>query len=1843
MRRFGLRCRVGLVAVAVLAASVAFGGPSGATGADSVVPPDEHGVAEQGVADQPVDPGSGVAAGTVLSGVMRWGAGGGGLSGVGYVGFARRRSTEGPDLSGGFELGFADGSVVRNRWDLLAVAQFQGVVPSGPAAGLSFPVVVTLSEGVDLSGGFVMYAGGHRFGSESAVNPLGDGSGFRYWMWDAPCVRWADGDESEFAVVASGPDGSLPGGLSDASLGSLSIVDAVLGGAFDAAVLGHAAVADAGIEQVTVDAAAAQPDACGVEISPPDADGDASNGHQVDLVGGETVVSVSVTSPDGSVVRVYTLAVGWAALSGDAALGGLAVAGAALEEEFDPAVLEYSARAAAHVARVTVAAVAADSGASVEVSPLDADGDASNGHQVDLLAARAAGGEASTTVEVSVTAADGVSRSVYSVAVRRTGASGFGRVAGRDVDLRGSGVAVPSGLWSDGSTVWMGDLVYDRSSQVPEAYRVAAVDAGSGALAAGGGLWLAGVLGAYGRATDVWSDGDTLWVLARDGRLVAFGLADAQRRAGSDIGSVRSSGSFFGLWSDGEVLWTGRNSPAGSSGAAPEVTVLAVDLSSGRRLAGRDIAVVSGLSGAAGKAHGLWSDGITMWVLFGDADAALAFDIASAQRRPSLDLGFFARDSISEPRALWSDGTLMWVGDYPTSYSLATDAFTGVSRLVAYYLPTQAALVSLSVADANGDQISIGAFNAWDTRYRASVPSGVGTVTVDAAAYHPDAAFEITPGDADPDTAGHQIRINAGDNTVTVLAGTPSHTVAYTIDIHRPPPTLTALGLTDTTLIPRLAPDTSHYNAIATVGTEHVTVTAASDDPAARVEITPADADPDADGHQIDVSSGDVTVTVTLTAADGVTARVYEVTVTRPPTPTLTALGLTDTTLTPRLAPDTSRYNAIATVGTEHVTVTAASDDPAARVEITPADADPDADGHQIDVSSGDVTVTVTLTAADGVTARVYEVTVTRPPPPALTALGLTHTTLTPRLAPDTSNYNAIATVGTEHVTVTAASDDPGARVDITPPDTDPDTDGHQIDLGVGDVTVTVTVTAADGVTARVYQVTVTRPPPPALTVLEASDTVLTPRPDISDSHYSGVAVVGTEQVTVTAVPDDPAATIEISPVDADADADGHQIDLEVGDNAVAVTVVAADGVTVRVYEVSVTRPPPPTLAVLELTDTTHTLPLQPDVGHYTAAVADGVERVTVTAVTDDAGATVEIAPDDADADSEGHQVAVGSSDAAVTVTVTAADGVTTRVYTVAIGRAVRPASAGRVALSGVDVEFSPTQSRYDTVVPRFVTSTSVELTPAGDSTLRGFTFTAGDTQVAPIGDDGSVTLTAGRDTLIAVRAASPGHLRERLYTFRLQTPPNNSNGARSDEILGARSIPTFSAKNAPQNTRNGTTPQLTALDVSAGTLVPAFAAAIYAYDLSVPFGTDHLTVTPTKPDDATVTYDSADADPDTALHQFALNPAQGGQSTETAVMVIVSQGGSSNSYTITVTREPRSTSEQSGTNFPGDNTTTGRIGIDDFLKGEISTAGDVDWYSIDLKADTEYFFYMLGDRGDVYDSTGTLREAWITGIYKSDGTQAATPWNPHDRCKWLYHDNPYFLPLLHYVSQGHRLVRCGTSFWDSSETMVHFVPETDGTYYVGVASDSASNTGTYTLVQRERDTAAGAVFFDSQGTLLSIANAEVRLGEPKSGFLEFPQERDRFMVKLTAGHRYRIVGSRASDVTGRSLEIEPGWPNYSTPVEEVLGWWSTYWRCRPQHNRIRSASITIGVYGRVFANNSGALEFDHSGRGCNAFVFTDFTAPVDGDYLFDVSAYKNDGADGWGGYKVTVTDITGN
>ena len=95
------------------------------------------------------------------------------------------------------------------------------------------------------------------------------------------------------------------------------------------------------------------------------------------------------------------------------------------------------------------------------------------------------------------------------------------------------------------------------------------------------------------------------------------------------------------------------------------------------------------------------------------------------------------------------------------------------------------------------------------------------------------------------------------------------------------------------------------------------------------------------------------------------------------------------------------------------------------------------------------------------------------------------------------------------------------------------------------------------------------------------------------------------------------------------------------------------------------------TLSELSLSDVTLSPSFAVDTLAYTASVGSAVDSTTVTATANDDGATVAIVPADADDTADGHQVALGVGDTAISVTVTAEDGTTTQTYAVTVTRAV--------------------------------------------------------------------------------------------------------------------------------------------------------------------------------------------------------------------------------------------------------------------------------------------------------------------------------------------------------------------------------------------------------------------------------------------------------------------------------------------------------------------------------------------------------------------------------------------
>ena len=100
------------------------------------------------------------------------------------------------------------------------------------------------------------------------------------------------------------------------------------------------------------------------------------------------------------------------------------------------------------------------------------------------------------------------------------------------------------------------------------------------------------------------------------------------------------------------------------------------------------------------------------------------------------------------------------------------------------------------------------------------------------------------------------------------------------------------------------------------------------------------------------------------------------------------------------------------------------------------------------------------------------------------------------------------------------------------------------------------------------------------------------------------------------------------------------------------------------------TEAPDPTLKSLTISDVTLSPAFDPEKVAYTATVDAETTSVTLAATANDDDAAVAYDPaTDADGDAAGHQIAVAVGETVATVTVTAADGETTRAYRVVVTR----------------------------------------------------------------------------------------------------------------------------------------------------------------------------------------------------------------------------------------------------------------------------------------------------------------------------------------------------------------------------------------------------------------------------------------------------------------------------------------------------------------------------------------------------------------------------------------------
>ena len=331
-------------------------------------------------------------------------------------------------------------------------------------------------------------------------------------------------------------------------------------------------------------------------------------------------------------------------------------------------------------------------------------------------------------------------------------------------------------------------------------------------------------------------------------------------------------------------------------------------------------------------------------------------------------------------------------------------------------------------------------------------------------------------------------------------------------------------------------------------------------------------------------------------------------------------------------------------------------------------------------------------------------------------------------------------------------------------------------------------------------------------------------------------------------------------------------------------------------------------LATLSLAEAAISPAFDAETIDYSAMVGNDVDEITVTATAADAGATVTAGPGS-------HAIAVGSNDIAIVVE--AEDG-TLKTYTVSVTReAPGPSSNADLATlslstGSLDPAFDPAVTSYTATVTYAVDTLTVTATAAHSAAV----ITEGT---------GLASLSVGETVIEVVVEAEDGSAK--TYTVTITRLPASSNA------------------------------DLSALSLSQGILSPSFSPSTTEYTATVAYTTTQTEVSATV-QDATAVIASG-----TGVAALSVG--------ENAIEVVVqAEDGSTNTYTVTVTRTaPSSNANLASLSVPGvtispsfDTETVSYSAIVDYLTTEVTISATVEDGTATISSGTGARVLSVGD-----------------------------------------------------------------------------------------------------------------------------------------------------------------------------------------------------------------------------------------------------------------------------------------
>ncbi|PKL35386.1 MAG: hypothetical protein CVV44_21505 [Spirochaetae bacterium HGW-Spirochaetae-1] len=515
------------------------------------------------------------------------------------------------------------------------------------------------------------------------------------------------------------------------------------------------------------------------------------------------------------------------------------------------------------------------------------------------------------------------------------------------------------------------------------------------------------------------------------------------------------------------------------------------------------------------------------------------------------------------------------------------DMMGGLIGILGYFRSLIGSMEPASGAELSHLSTSAGtltpAFSPDTLEYSILVPRNIASITVTPSVPGNDMDITVNGSAVKSGYPSQPITLDTDSYTTITIAVDDSESgteKTYTISARRigdSTVTLSGLTVSTGTLLPAFNADKLDYSVEVDNNITSIQVTPTIDSPFSTITVNGTAVNSGAASAPISLNVGTNLISVVVTAEDETTCT-YTITVKRLGShiADLSAIALSQGTLTPSFTSGTLSYTAEVANAITSLTVTPTTAESHAMIDVNGVAA---TSGTAVTVSNllvGGNTIRIVVTAQDGTTTKIYTVTVTRKASSNanLSGLAISQGTLSPTFAAGTTSYSATVANTITSMTVTPRVEDGTATVKVNGTAVASGSASQAISLATGTNTITIAVTAQDGVTVRIYTVTVTRQKSnnAYLSGLYVRDVDLSPGFSSTTTYYDDWIPLWIGGTRVTPTASHPGATIKVNGQTVASGSESQYIDFGWGSNYIYITVTAEDGVTTRTYTVKVVR-----------------------------------------------------------------------------------------------------------------------------------------------------------------------------------------------------------------------------------------------------------------------------------------------------------------------------------------------------------------------------------------------------------------------------------------------------------------------------------------------------------------------------------------------------------------------------------------------------------------------------------------------------------------------------------------------